>query len=83
MITNNPDLPTLIVTDATASFTGNVVVGEQFIGGTSGAVARVVSVISGTSISFVYENQNTFEIDENISLKTSGNICNINKCFTW
>ena len=70
--TNNPDLPTLIATDATASFTGNVVVGEQFIGNTSGAVARVVSVVSGTSISFVYENQNTFEVDENISLKTSG-----------
>ena len=45
--------PTLIATDATASFTGNVVVGEQFIGATSGAVARVVSVVSGTSISFV------------------------------
>ena len=70
--TNNPDLPTLIATDATATFTGNVTVGEQFIGGTSGAVARVVSVVSGTSISFVYENQNTFEIGENISLKTSG-----------
>ena len=69
---NNPDLPTLIATDATATFTGNVTVGEQFIGGTSGAVARVVSVVSGTSISFVYENQNTFEIGENISLKTSG-----------
>ncbi len=70
--TNNPDLPTLIATDATATFTGNVVVGEQFIGGTSGAVARVVSVVSGTSISFVYENQNNFEIGESISLKTSG-----------
>ena len=69
---NDPDLPTLVATNATASFTGNVVVGEQFIGGTSGAVARVVSVVSGTAISFVYENQNTFEIGENISLKTSG-----------
>ena len=71
--TNNPDLPTLIgVTNATATFTGNVTVGEQFIGGTSGAVARVVVCCAGTSISFVYENQNTFEIGENISLKTSG-----------
>ena len=47
--TNDPDLPTLIATDATATFTGNVVVGEHLIGGTSGAVARVVSVVSGTS----------------------------------
>ena len=70
--TNDPDLPTLIVTDATASFTGNVTAGEQFIGGSSGAVARVVSVVSPTSISFVYENKNTFNNGENISLKTSG-----------
>ena len=70
--TNNPDLPTIVATDLTATFTGNVVAGEQFIGATSGAVARVVDVISPTSISFVYENQNTFELNESISLKTSG-----------
>ena len=70
--TNNPDLPTIVATDTTATFTGNVVVGEQFIGATSGAVARVVDVVSPTSITFVYENQNTFEVNESISLKTSG-----------
>ena len=70
-------MPTLIATDATATFTGNVTVGEQFIGSTSGAVARVVSVVSGTSISFVYENQNTFEIGESITLRTSGIVASL------
>ena len=69
---NDPDLPTISVTDATASFTGNVTVGEQFIGGRSGAVARVVSILSPSQLTFVYENQNIFEVGENISLKISG-----------
>ena len=67
----DPDLPLIGVTDQTATFTGNVTVGEQFIGGSSGAVARVV-VVQATQLSFVYENENTFEVGENISLKTSG-----------
>jgi hypothetical protein len=68
---NSPDLPLIGVTNQSDTFTDNVVVGEQFIGGTSGAVARVV-VVQATQLSFVYENENTFEIGENISLKTSG-----------
>ena len=67
----DPDLPLIGVTDQTATFTGNVTVGEQFVGGSSGAVARVV-VVQATQLSFVYENENTFEVGENISLKTSG-----------
>ena len=39
-----------------ATFSGNVTVGEQFVGGTSGAVARVV-VVQATQLSFVYENE--------------------------
>ena len=67
----DPDLPLIGVTNQTDTFTGNVTRGEQFIGGTSGAVARVVD-IQATQLSFVYENENTFEVGENISLKTSG-----------
>ena len=70
---NPPTLPAITVTNQTETFTGNVLVGEQFIGGLSGAVARVVDTPSGgTQLSFVYENENRFEIGENISLKTSG-----------
>ena len=68
---NSPDLPLIGVTNQSDTFTNNVIVGEQFIGGTSGAVARVV-VVQATQLSFVYENENTFEVGENISLKTSG-----------
>jgi len=68
---NAPDLPLIGVTNQSDTFTNNVIVGEQFIGGTSGAIARVV-VVQATQLSFVYENENTFEIGENISLKTSG-----------
>ena len=68
---NPPTLPAITVTNQTETFTGNVLVGEQFIGGLSGAVARVVT-IGATQLSFVYENENRFEIGENISLKTSG-----------
>ena len=68
---SSPDLPLISVTNQSDTFSNNVVVGEQFVGGTSGAVARVV-VVQATQLSFVYENENTFEIDENISLKTSG-----------
>jgi len=67
----DPDLPLIGVTNQTDTFDGNVTVGEQFIGGTSGAVARVVDA-QATQLSFVYENENTFEVGENISLKTSG-----------
>ena len=67
----DPDLPLIGVTNQTDTFTDNVVAGEQFIGGTSGAVARVVEV-QATQLSFVYENENTFQVGENISLKTSG-----------
>mgnify|MGYP003323156732 CR=1 FL=1 len=68
---NAPDLPLIGVTNQSDTFTNNVIVGEQFIGGTSGAIARVV-VPQATQLSFVYENENTFEVGENISLKTSG-----------
>jgi len=68
---NDPELPLIGVTNQTDTFDGNVTVGEQFIGGRSGAVARVV-VAQATQLSFVYENENTFEVGENISLKTSG-----------
>ena len=67
----DPKLPIIGVTNQTATFTGNVVPGEQFIGGTSGAVARVVD-LQATQLNFVYENENTFQVGENISLKTSG-----------
>ena len=68
----NPDIPSIIVSVQSDTFTNNVAVGEQLIGASSGAVARVVSVVSGTQINFVYENDKKFELNESITLQTSG-----------
>ena len=70
--TTDPQLPTLTISNASSALDGNnVVIGEQFIGNTSGSLARVVRIVSATQIEFVYENQKVFEIGETITLKTS------------
>ena len=70
--TANPDLPSIIVSSQSDTFTNNVIIGETFIGSSSGAVAKVVSVVSGTQLDFVYENDKKFELEEQISLSESG-----------
>ena len=70
--TANPDLPSIIVSSQSDTFTNNVIIGETFIGSSSGAVAKVVSVVSGTQLDFVYENDKRFELEEQISLSESG-----------
>ena len=75
--TGDPALPSLDASNQTATFSNNVVVGERFIGSTSGAVARVVDVVSGTQINFVYENTRAFEVDESFTLKSSGIVATI------
>ena len=69
--TNDPELPAITVSQQSDTFTGNVLVGEQFIGAASGAVARVVTR-AASQLSFVYENENTFQVEETITLMTSG-----------
>jgi len=72
-------VPSITVNNASDVFNNNnVVIGEQFIGNTSGALARVVTVPNATKLEFVYENQNQFEIGETITLKTSGIVADIN-----
>jgi hypothetical protein len=70
--TANPDLPSIIVSSQSDTFTNNVIIGETFIGSSSGAVAKVVSIVSGTQLDFVYENDKRFELEEQISLSESG-----------
>ena len=72
-----PTLPQITVSSATDSFSNNVLIGEQIIGAESGAVARVVDVVSGTRLNFVYENDKQFELLETVSLQTSGITANI------
>ena len=73
----NPQLPQITVSSQTDTFTNNVVVGEQFVGATSGAVGRVVTVPGGQQVNFVYENDKVFQIGENITLKDSGIVSQI------
>jgi len=74
----DPVLPAIVASNQSATFSNNVTVGEQVIGSTSGAVARVVNIPSGTQINFAYENDKRFELLEQISLQTSGIIATIN-----
>ena len=77
--TNDPQVPSITVANATDVFdSNNVVIGEQFIGNNSGALGRVVRVVSSNQLEFVYENKKIFEIDEQVTLKTSGIFGTIN-----
>ena len=69
---DNPTLPSITVVSQSATFTNNIIIGEQIIGASSNAVGRVVVVDSGTKISFVYENDKFFEKDEQVTFQTSG-----------
>ena len=73
----NPQLPQITVSSQTDTFTNNVVVGEQFVGATSGAVGRVVTIPGGQQVNFVYENDKVFQIGENITLRDSGIVSQI------
>ena len=75
------DLPQVTVSNATDTFSNNVLVGEQMIGAESGAVARVVDIVSGNRLNFVYENDRQFELLETLSLQTSGITANITTIF--
>lgn len=68
----DPDLPSITVSTQSSTFTNNAVVGEKLIGSSSGAVARIVTIVSGTQLEVVYENDKTFDINEVINLLSSG-----------
>ena len=75
----DPDVPFFIVSSQSESFSNNVIDGEQIIGAESGAVARVVNIANPTKLTFVYENDKTFEVDESVTLGTSGIVAVISK----
>lgn len=75
--TNAPTLPSIIASTQSDTFSNNVVVGEQIVGADTGAVARVVDIVGGNQVNFVYENDKSFQILETISLQSSGITANI------
>ncbi len=76
-----PDLPSIIVSSQSDTFSNNVAIGEQIVGSETGAVARVVDVVSGNQVNFVYENDKKFQILESISFQSSSITANINTLF--
>ena len=65
--------PKAILTTITtpSNTTTDLVIGEEFVGQTSGAVAICVEKISSTQIEFIYKNENTFKEGETILFSDS------------
>lgn len=70
---NDPNIPTLTLTSISGpnQTTSDYIIGEKIIGENSKAVARIVSVTSGTTVEIVYLNEKTFTVDENAIGQTS------------
>jgi hypothetical protein len=65
---SDPQLPSITISGLN---TANIILGEVFIGNTSGAVAICVEKVSSSSISFIYKSQNTFNVNEVITFNES------------
>ena len=72
--TSNPSAPkvTLSSISGKTSTTSDLVIGEQIIGKSSGAVAICAERLTASQISFAYINQNTFKEGESLSFSESG-----------
>lgn len=66
---SDPQLPSLTMSGLNSS---NIIVGEIFVGETSGAVAICVEIPSSTDISFIYKSKTIFSFGETIKFKESG-----------
>lgn len=72
--TNDPDLPSLVLTslDGPTNKTGDLLVGEEFVGQRSNAVGIYAEKINDLKIGFVNLNANNFIEGETILFKESG-----------
>jgi len=80
--TEDPESPNLAVANMNgpSATTNDLILGETFSGGTSGAKARYIQRKNDTTISFVYLNDIVFEVGEPLSFSqstVSGNASNI------
>ena len=74
--TSSPTLDTLEFT-STADVTNNAVIGENFVGTDSKAIARVVSKPSANVLGIVYLSPNKFNSNEEVTFEESGIKTNI------
>lgn len=72
--TNNPDLPSIILTslDGPTNKTGDLLLGEEFVGETSQSTAIYAERDNDLKISFNYLNSNRFLEGEKVTFKESG-----------
>ena len=81
--TTDPKSPNAILQamNGPSASTNDLVIGETFIGQTSGAKARYIERLSDTQIGYVYLNDIVFEVGEQVEFAQStviGNITNVN-----
>lgn len=71
--TSNPSAPKAVLASITSqsSTTSELVVGEEILGTTSGAVAIVAEKLTSSQISLLYKNQNRFNEGETITFSES------------
>jgi hypothetical protein len=71
--TTSPSAPTALLTSISgpSNTAFDFVIGEQIVGQTSGAVAICAEILTGSTISFIYKNQNIFKEGETLLFKES------------
>ena len=71
---SNPSAPrsTLSTIISPTSTTSDLIIGEQIVGKNSNTIAIYAEYVSSNGISFIYQNESTFQIGETIEFKESG-----------
>jgi hypothetical protein len=67
----SPNMTTSLMSGSTST-TNDLIISEQIVGSTSGALAKYIFRKSDSSINFIYENQNTFQNGEVVTFTSSG-----------
>ena len=77
--TSNPDIPSIILTSLSGSTgkTGDLLMGEEFIGERSQSIGIYAEKINDLKIGFAYLNSNSFIEGEKITFRESGVTANI------
>lgn len=68
----NPSAPKMVLSEISpTNNTSNILIGERFVGQTSGAVAICAGIVDSNEIYFIYKNETSFQLGEVISFKES------------
>jgi len=73
----DPTLPTLTLTNVSASISDNGIVGETVLGNTSGAVGVLIRNTDSTTINVIRSNKISFKVGETITFKNSKIVANV------